>query len=123
MVIKIKYVCLVFALLTITCHAEISTRRHYTATQYLKNYALSACLADGYQASEIVNDATAGANGYKELGSLSIDAYNDALVMVSAFLKKEYSSQGGERLTVMKCIDLYNSKELDKLARKYAAAK
>jgi hypothetical protein len=123
MVIKIKRACLIFALLAITCHAEVNVRRHYTAAEYLKNYALSACLADGYKASEVVNDATAGANGYKELGSLSIEAYNGALGIVSAFLKKEYPSQSGERLTVMKCIDLYNSKELDQLARKYAASK
>ncbi len=123
MVIKIKLACFAAALLVITCHAEAAERRHYTATQYLKNYALSACLADGYKATEVVNDATAGANGYKELGSLSIEAYNDALVLVRSFLKKEYPSQSGEPLTVMKCIDLYNSKELDQLARRYAPLK
>jgi Type VI secretion system (T6SS), amidase immunity protein len=123
MVIKTKYVGFVLALLTVTCKAEVSERQHYTPTQYLKNYALSACLADGYTAQEVVADATAGAIGYKELGSLSIDAYNDAMNMVRAFLQKEYSGQNGERLIVMKCIDLYNSKELDKLARKYSAGR
>jgi hypothetical protein len=123
MAIKMKRAVFLLALLTVTCHAEVNERRHYTATQYLKNYALSACLADGYKATEVVNDATAGANGYKELGSLSIDAYNDALTLVSTYLRKEYASQSGERLTVMKCIDLYNSKELDGLARKYAAGR
>lgn len=122
MAIKVRHTYFFFFMLFSTlCHAGNSERAHYTAIQYLKNYALSACLADGYKATEVVSDATAGANGYKELGSLDIDAYNEALTIVHDFLKKEYASQTGERLIIMKCIDLYHSKELDQLARKYSA--
>jgi hypothetical protein len=89
----------------------------------LKNYALSACIADGYQSKEVVNDAIAGANGYKELGSLDIEAYNEAAVLGRRFLAMEYMSQSGEKLILMKCIDFFQSKELDRLVRKYANQK
>ena len=109
--------------LSATCYADDSTRKHYTPVQYLKNYALSACIADGYQSKDVVNDAVAAANGYKELGSLDIDAYNEVAVLVPKFLSKNYMSQNGEKLIVMKCIDFFHSKELDRIARKYATRK
>ena len=111
------------ALVSSTCYSGSTERTHYTPIQYLKNYALSSCIADGYQSKDVVSDATAAANGYKELGSLGIDAYNEASDLGQKFLAKEYMSQGGEKLILMKCIDFYHSKELDRLARKFAAKK
>lgn len=111
------------ALVSLVCHGDSIEKKHYTPIQYLKNYALSSCIADGYQSKDVVNDATAGANGYKELGSLDIDAYNKAAVLGRKFLAKEYLSQSGEKLIIMKCIDFYHSQELDRLARKYANKK
>lgn len=119
----ISAMCFTLAILSPTCYAGASTRGNYTPIQYLKNYALSACIADGYQSKEIVNDAVASANAYKELGSLDIDAYNEVAALVPKFLSKNYMSQSGEKLTVMKCIDFFHSKELDRLARKYATRK
>lgn len=116
-------VCCALALVTTACYGAPSARKHYTAVQYLKNYALSACIADGYQSKEVVNDAVAAANGYKELGSLDIDAYNDVAALVPKFLSRNYMSQSGEKLVAMKCIDFFHSKELDRLARRYAARK
>jgi hypothetical protein len=111
------------ALVSSACFGDGAGKQHYTPIQYLKNYALSACIADGYQSKEVVNDAIAGANGYKELGSLDIEAYNEAAVLGRKFLGKEYMSQSGEKLTIMKCIDFYQSKELDQLSRKYTKGK
>lgn len=108
------------ALLWPPCLAGDSARAHYSPTTYLKNYALSACLAGGYQSKDVVDDATAAANGYMELGSLGVDAYNEALALSQSFLARDYKSISGEKLIMMKCIDLYHSKELDRLARKHA---
>jgi len=111
----------VILIVSLTCHGDTAARRtHYSPSQYLKNYALSSCIADGYKSKEVVNDAVAAANGYKGLGSLDIDAYNEAAVLGREFLDKDYMSQSGEKLVLMKCIDFYHSKELDLLARKYA---
>lgn len=119
----IPALCFSLALVAMNCHGDTTTRKHYTPVQYLKNYALSSCIADGYQSKEVVNDAVAAANGYKELGSLDIDAYNEAAVLGKVFLSKNYMSQSGENLIIMKCIDFFHSEELDRLARKYAAQK
>lgn len=115
--------CCALALVSTACYGDASTRRHYTPVQYLKNYALSSCIADGYQSREVVNDAVAAANGYKELGSLGIDAYNEVAALSQIFLSKNYMSQSGEKLIIMKCIDFFHSKELDSLVRKYATHK
>jgi len=111
------------ALVSSACYGDGTEKKHYTPIQYLKNYALSSCIADGYQSKDVVNDASAGANGYMELGSLGIDAYNEAAVLGRKFLAKEYLSKSGEKLILMKCIDFYHSKELDRVARKYANKK
>lgn len=110
------------ALASTGCHGGGTTRHDYTPIQYLKNYALSACIADGYQSADVIRDATAAANGYMELGSLDIDAYNEALLLGREFLAKEYLSKRGEKLILMKCLDLFHSRELDQLARKYGGA-
>jgi len=123
---KIALVCLSSLLLaTTTCYGQDTGRKYYTPTQYLKNYALSSCIADGYKTEKIAyDDAVAGARGYLELGSLSIDAYNEAAALGRKFLAKEYlSKDSGQKLTLMKCIDFYHSKELDQLAKKYARKK
>ena len=120
MAIKIVIPFFGLVLASSLCYGDSIDRKRYTPVQYLKNYALSSCIADGYQSNEVASDATAAANGYKELGSLDIDAYNEAAVLGRQFLAKEYASHSGEKLTLMKCIDFYHSKELDRLARKYA---
>jgi hypothetical protein len=116
----ISIMCLSLALVTIKCYGDTPARKYYTPIQYLKNYALSACISDGYQSKEVVNDAVAAAIGYKELGSLDIDIYNEAADLARTFLSKSYMSKSGEKLVMMKCIDFFYSKELDRLARKHA---
>ncbi len=96
-----------------------AARVEYSPIQYLKNFALSICLADGYTSNEAVKDSLAAASGYSELGSLPFEAYEQAESLAKQFLAKDYKSISGERLTLMKCIDLFHSKELDQLARKY----
>ena len=120
--VALSFAC-TLALVSSACYGHGTEKKHYTPIQYLKNYALSSCIADGYQSKDVINDASAGANGYKELGSLDIDAYNEAAVLGRKFLTKEYLSQNGEKLVLMKCIDFYHSKELDRLSRKYANKK
>jgi hypothetical protein len=119
----ISTMCFSLALVATDCYGDVTIRKHYTPIQYLKNYALSSCIADGYQSKEVANDAVIAANGYKELGSLDIDAYNEAAVLGRMFLSKNYMSQSGENLVIMKCIDFFHSKELDHIVRKYATQK
>lgn len=46
--------CCALALVSLACYGDGSARKHYTPTQYLKNYALSSCIADGYQSKAVL---------------------------------------------------------------------
>ena len=91
----------------------------YSPVQYLKNFALSVCISDGYASKDLVKDSLAAAGAYSELGSLPFEAYENAETLAKQLLTKTYTSKSGEQLTLMKCIDLFHSKELDRLARTY----
>ncbi|MFZ3352462.1 MAG: T6SS amidase immunity protein Tai4 family protein [Xanthobacteraceae bacterium] len=92
----------------------------YSAAEYLKNFALSVCISHGYQSEEVVKDSSAVAGGYFQRGSLPIEAYEEAEALAKGFLSKEYVGMHGGKFTLMKCIDVFNSKELEWLIQKYS---
>jgi hypothetical protein len=98
---------------------DTDVRVEYSAVQYLKNFALSVCISDGYKSEEVVKDSSDAAGGYLEFGGFPMEAYEEAEALGKKYLAREYKSIHGEKLTLMKCIDLFHSKELDQLARKY----
>ncbi|MEK0166610.1 T6SS amidase immunity protein Tai4 family protein [Pseudescherichia vulneris] len=95
----------------------------YSPEEYLKNYALSTCLAQGYQSEEVTKDASAAARGYVEFGDYSLEAHTAVEKLGKTFLNKKYESQAGEPMTTAKCIDFYHSKELVDLIEKYKGKK
>ena len=98
---------------------DANVRVQYSPVQYLRNFALSACIADGYKSDEVVKDSKAAAGGYLELGRLPNEAYDEAAALGRKFLTKEYQGSSSEKLTLMKCIDFFHSQDLEQLARKY----
>lgn len=118
-----KIMIIVFAWFILTgCATGQKSTKQYSSIQYLKNYALCTCIADGFESKEVIEDAAAGARGYLEFGDLPLDAYTQATLLGRDYLKKEYKSMTGQKLVLMKCIDLYNSKELNALAKRYENA-
>ncbi|WP_428978774.1 T6SS amidase immunity protein Tai4 family protein [Brenneria tiliae] len=97
----------------------VFARVDYTPEEYLKNYALSTCLAQGYHSKEVKNDAAAVASGYLEFGDYSLEAHTATRNLAKIFLAKQYGSQSGEPMITAKCIDLYHSKELRDLVKKF----
>ncbi|WP_024559632.1 T6SS amidase immunity protein Tai4 family protein [Franconibacter pulveris] len=98
---------------------QLMARVEYNSEEYLKNYALSTCLAQGYQADEVKKDASAAARGYLEFGDYSLEAHTAVEKLGKTFLEKKYGSQAGVPMTMAKCIDFYHSKELSDLIKKY----
>ena len=96
-----------------------SARVPYSPVQYLKNFALSVCIAEGFQSDEVKKESNAAAGGYLELGRFPFEAHEEAAALAKKYLAKEYRGKSGQKLTLMKCIDLFHSKELDRLVRKY----
>src|SRR5258707_14927165 len=74
-----------------------NARVEYSSIQYLKNFALSTCIADGYKSDEVVKDSSAAAGGYLELGRFPIEAYTEAASLGRQFMAKEYRSMSGEK--------------------------
>jgi hypothetical protein len=99
---------------------DANVRVEYSPIQYLKNFALSTCIADGYKSDDVVKDSNAAAGGYLELGSFPFEAYEEAASLGKRFLAKDYQGKSGERVTLMKCIDFFHSKELDQLAKRHS---
>ena len=64
----------------------------YSAKDYFKNYALSSCIADGFQSIETKSDAAAAASGYLELGEYPLEAHTEATILGREFLTKPYKS-------------------------------
>jgi hypothetical protein len=82
----------------------------------LKKYALCKCLMQDFpKDSTLINDGSLMA--YIELGSYSNKAYDTVDVFVSKGFIGKYVSKQNSKLYLMKCIDMYNSAELNELVR------
>lgn len=83
----------------------------------LKNAAFCTCLYKSFPVSDsvFVNEGSGAA--YLELGRHSIDAYTRIFDFAGEYARRKYSSKYDRSLSVMKCLDFYNSKELDDLIR------
>ncbi|KGT95213.1 type VI secretion protein [Erwinia typographi] len=116
MITKVNLILIVMTMLfTLQTNAKVE----YTPEQYLKNYALSTCVSDGYSSKEVKNDAAAAARGYVEFGDYSLSAHTAVRTLGRKFLSEKYTSQYGESMILAKCIDFYHSNELDELVKKF----
>lgn len=111
----IFFICLATMLFSMRANAK----SEYSAEQYIKNYALSVCVAKRYNSKEVKDDASAAARGYLEFGDYSLAAHSAVRKLVDEFLAKTYSSQSGEPMTLAKCIDVYHSAELENIVKQY----
>jgi hypothetical protein len=95
----------------------------YNAAALLKNYALANCLQQAAPSQDLGRDAQASAAAYIEFGQVNdADAYLDISKLAGQWLKKNYPSQSGQQLQVMKCIDFHNSPELARKIKRYTQA-
>lgn len=114
----IKIMSIIFLLLTLLS-SQARAKEQYTPELYLKNYALSVCIAKGYKTKEVKDDASAAARGYLEFGDYSLAAHSAVRKMAEQLLVKNYASQSGEPITLAKCIDFYHSVELDNIIKQF----
>jgi hypothetical protein len=110
--------CAFMAVMQAAC-AQTATAR-YSQKDMLKNWALSRCLASVYADPAVKSDANATAAAYLEFGHQPMAAYEALDALVDSYAKRKLSGSVPSHFNTMKCIDLYNSKELDVLAGKWA---
>jgi hypothetical protein len=83
--------------------------------QKLKNAAFCSCLAASLPKTDstIIKDGSAA--GYFETSEYSLLAFESIDSIANVFAQKAYTSKHSKPLNIMKCLDFYNSIELEKL--------
>ena len=99
----VKLFSLAFVFTGLFASQALARTTTYSPEEYLRNYALSTCIAQGYQSKEVKNDAAAAARGYLEFGDYSLEAHTAVIALGKTFLAKTYGSQSGEPMTLAKC--------------------
>jgi len=113
-------ICLltVLILYSFSCSAQVNnnTIKEKVAKERLKlkNYAFCECLKQVYKGDSLfIKDGSSA--GYFQTGAYSINTYEAIDSIAKIFSIKEYKSKENHPLGIMKCLDFYNSKELDEL--------
>lgn len=90
-----------------------------------RNFTLAICTGMAYEkeSKQLATDVGRSASGYREFSHIDLEAYEESRKLVSKWLAKDYQSKHGGQIDLMKCIDLYNSKELKDLFIKYDPCK
>ncbi len=96
---------------------------------YAQNYAdiaLALCIAQAYAADPHAKaDAISSAGGIDEWSNFDLQPGHEAMAaLISLYLSRDYPSIHGPqvRLDLMKCLDLFHSKELAAQVRRFAPA-
>lgn len=95
----------------------------YSQTELLKNWAMSACLAIIAKDANARADANATAGAYMEFGHQDVAAYDALRKLAEQYSARKYAGSIDSEFNTMKCIDLFNSKQLDRLAKRLAKEK
>jgi len=111
-----KLLLILFVTSFVGCDAQSKTGQNRKAVDIerlrLKNYAFCMCLNRTYpKIDSITNDGSPA--GYFELSAYGIPAFEVIDSLAVAYSRKPYKSKYNRNLGMMKCLDFYNSKELE----------
>ena len=110
---------LIFALIFAQAHANAQhMTAKYDQKTLLKNWALSRCFAQIAKDDKTAEDAGITASAYLEFGHQGIEAYDELRALVAKYKNLKYDGSVKSEYNTMKCIDLFHSKELDRLTTK-----
>lgn len=85
-----------------------------------QHYAQASCLATAFAAGDIHQQAVSALNGYREFGSMPLEAYQELAEPIQQWLKKDYATQAGQQKNLMKCIDFAESEQVTKIYHGFA---
>ncbi|WP_413484854.1 T6SS amidase immunity protein Tai4 family protein [Morganella psychrotolerans] len=117
----IKVNLTLFSLLTLVFSSVSVAQENKSLKNALENFTLSYCLAHSGLGETLQQEANAAVGAYVERGLYSADAYGEAADVAKRYLEKTYNSKDTNvDLTVMKCIDAAQSKEIDEIKNRYS---
>ncbi len=97
---------------------SLALTQSYSQKTLLKNWALTACLSEISKDISFKEDASATASAYLEYGKQGLEAYDALRKLAHRYATLKYGGSIDSEFNMMKCIDLFHSKELDKLTNK-----
>jgi hypothetical protein len=85
--------------------------------QRLKNAAFCSCLRHTRKPGDTSLAEDGSLAAYMEIGAHDLEAFEAVDRAAAVYAKKDYPSKHGRTLAVMKCLDFYNSPQLEELVR------
>jgi len=106
--------------LNASCFGQELTPEELSAERLkLKNYALCECLFYVYKEYDSLWIRDGSTAGYFETSHYAIDVYETVRTRAEAVNREVYKSYDNSPLGLMKCLDFYNSRELDSLIKSF----
>lgn len=87
----------------------------YTEVDLVRNWTLSRCLGAAIPDASFQKDAYISASAYLEKSQADIDVFEKLDLLIKDALRKNYQGSVTSQYNVMKCIDLYNDRELENI--------
>jgi hypothetical protein len=100
-------------------HANLE--RPASEADLLRAYGFAACLSKGYGKTPAGEDAERVADGYRQMGKLGIEAYDEIRKAAESIDVAKPTAAGQHNFAIMKCLEWYESAKLKQLARREAA--
>jgi hypothetical protein len=97
--------------------AQSSSTRPDPQVAILKKWALSRCLSQAAGQTVAGDDAAKTAAAYLEIGSAGIEVYEKLDALAKSFLTQTYTGSVKSEYNTMKCIDFFESEELERMAK------
>ncbi len=107
-----------FFVVSFSCRGQkINTRK-----SNLKKFVLCQCIYNGVPEKSNLLKSDGSAAMYVQIGNYDIEYYEEAVEFVKNYLVKaenRYNSKTKANLTIAKCINLYESKELEEFIENF----
>ncbi len=109
---------LVLALpLGLPCCVQSGSNHPDAQTEILKKWTLSRCLSQVAAGTPAGDDAAKTAAAYLEMGNSGVDVYERLDELAKEYLTRTYTGSVKSAYDTMKCIDLFESEELDAMVK------
>ena len=108
--------CLVIIGVLASCsNAKSVSEKDTIQKSTYKSWVLSRCISKIATDEKLKQDALNSASAYLEQSDLSLEAFTNADPLIDSFLQHNYQGSIPGTFNTKKCIDFFNSDELEKL--------
>lgn len=115
-----NYLTVLVSATSLLACASSSSSNSFSEWELFKYYSLSSCIATHYEESNIYQDAVDALNGYREFGSLPLQAYHEVSAVINSYSPEQYRSKAGNISELAMCVAIQNSKDIKDIYAKYA---